>query len=416
MKKLLALVLALVLALSVMSFAAADEKTKLTIACWDLTSTSYYQAMKDGFEALNPDVEVEFIDLASQDYNIKASTMLSGGDTTDLFCVKELSDLQNWVAADYVLCLNDKIAADGYDTSKYAGMEACYKYVGTDDLYALPFRADFWVLFYNKDLFDAAEIGYPGNDMTWDEYATTAKALTSDTVYGTHYHTWLSAVANWAVCDGINTLADGEYSDLAYFYKLYQDLEDFGACMSYDELKASGLHYSGAFAQGNIAMMPMGYWYAATLISYIKDGTANFNWGITAVPHLEGVAAGSSFGSPTGMAINKKSANADLAWKFIAWLCSEEGAKAMAATGNRPAYVSEEVAKVMASADGFPTDETSLAALLPSAVSLEWPVGEGVNEIKTIVNEEHSMIMTRESTIEEGIAAMEERAAEFIKK
>lgn len=416
MKKLLALVLALVLALSVMSFAAADEKTKLTIACWDLTSTSYYQAMKDGFEALNPDVEVEFIDLASQDYNIKASTMLSGGDTTDLFCVKELSDLQNWVAADYVLCLNDKIAADGYDTSKYAGMEACYKYVGTDDLYALPFRADFWVLFYNKDLFDAAEIGYPGNDMTWDEYATTAKALTSDTVYGTHYHTWLSAVANWAVCDGINTLADGEYSDLAYFYKLYQDLEDFGACMSYDELKASGLHYSGAFAQGNIAMMPMGYWYAATLISYIKDGTANFNWGITAVPHLEGVAAGSSFGSPTGMAINKKSANTDLAWKFIAWLCSEEGAKAMAATGNRPAYVSEEVAKVMASADGFPTDETSLAALLPSAVSLEWPVGEGVNEIKTIVNEEHSMIMTRESTIEEGIAAMEERAAEFIKK
>ena len=415
MKKLLALVLALLLALSVMSFAAADEKTKLTIACWDLTSTSYYQAMKDGFEALNPDVEVEFIDLASQDYNIKASTMLSGGDTTDLFCVKELSDLQNWVAADYVLCLNDKIAADGYDTSKYAGMEACYKYVGTDDLYALPFRADFWVLFYNKDLFDAAEIGYPGNDMTWDEYATTAKALTSDTVYGTHYHTWLSAVANWAVCDGINTLADGKYDDLKYFYELYQNLEDEGACMSYDDLKATGLHYSGAFAQGNIAMMPMGYWYAATLITYIKDGTANFNWGISAVPHLEGVAAGSSFGSPTGMAINKKSANADLAWKFISWLCSEEGAKAMAATGNRPAYVSEEVAKVMAAADGFPTDETSLAALLPAAVALEWPVGEGVNEIKSIVNEEHTLIMTRESTIEEGIAAMEERAAEFVK-
>ena len=416
MKKVLSLVLALCLLLTAASFATAEEKTQLTVACWDLASTSYYQAMKDGFEALNPDVEVVFVDLASQDYNIKASSMLAAGDTTDLFCIKELSDLQNWVAADYLLCLNDKIAADNYATDKYAGMEACYKFVGTDDQYALPFRADFWVLFYNKDLFDAAGIAYPTNDMTWDEYAATAKAITTDTVYGTHYHTWLSAVANWAVCDGINTLADGEYSDLAYFYKLYQDLEDFGACMSYDELKASGLHYSGAFAQGNIAMMPMGYWYAATLISYIKDGTANFNWGITAVPHLEGVEAGSSFGSPTGMAINKKSANADLAWKFIAWLCSEEGAKAMAATGNRPAYVSEEVAKVMASADGFPTDETSLAALLPSAVSLEWPVGEGVNEIKTIVNEEHSMIMTRESTIEEGIAAMEERAAEFIKK
>lgn len=98
-------------------------------------------------------------------------------------------------------------------------------------------------------------------------------------------------MANWSVCDGVNTLADGEYSDLKYFYELYQGLEDEEVCMSYDELKASGLHYSGAFAQGNVAMMPMGYWYASTLIGYIKDGTASMNWGIVSVPHLEGVAA-----------------------------------------------------------------------------------------------------------------------------
>ena len=50
--------------------------------------------------------------------------------------------------------------------------------------------------------------------------------------YGTHYHTWLSCVANWSVCDGVNTLADGEYSDLKYFYELYQGLEDEEVCMS----------------------------------------------------------------------------------------------------------------------------------------------------------------------------------------
>ena len=57
-----------------------------------------------------------------------------------------------------------------------------------------------------------------------------------------------------------------------------------------------------------------------------------------------------------------------------------------------------------------------LAALLPTAIALEWPIGEGVNEIKTIVNEEHTLIMTREVSIDDGIKAMEERAAEFIKK
>ena len=413
MKKLAAVLMALLM-VATMTTALADVTLK--VAGWDITTTPYYTAIKEGYEATHPGVTIEWVDLASQDYNIKASTMLSGGDTTDLYCVKELSDMQNWAGEGFIVPMNPMIEADGYDMTKYAGMDACYVSLKDGQQYALPFRADYWVMFYNKDLFDQAGVAYPTNDWTWDEYAQVAYDVAEKTgAYGTHYHTWLSAVANWAVCDGVNTLADGEYADLVYFYELYQAFEDDGICMSYDELKASGLHYSGAFAQGGIAMMPMGYWYASTLIGYINDGTANFNWGIAAVPHLEGVAAGSSFGSPTGIAISAKSANQEEAWKFAAWMCSEEGAKAIAATGTRPAYVSEGVAAVMASADGFPTDETSLAALLPAAISLEWPIGEGVNEIKTIVNEEHSLIMTREVSIEEGVAAMEERAAEFVK-
>lgn len=70
----------------------------------------------------------------------------------------------------------------------------------------------------------------------------------------------------------------------------------------------------------------------------------------------------------------------------------------------------------MVSTEGFPQDELSLETLTPKVIYLEWPIGEGVNEIKTLVNEEHSLIMTREVSIEEGIASMEERAAEFIAK
>ncbi len=415
MKKLLAVLLAAMLLATLASAAMAD--TTLTVAGWDITTTPYYTAIKEGYEATHPGVTIEYVDVASQDYNTKTSTMLSGGDTTDVFFVKELSDMQNWVNGGFLAPMDEKIASDGVDLTKYAGMDKCYVAIADGKQYALPFRADYWVMFYNKDLFDKAGVAYPTNDWTWDQYADIAREVAEKTgAYGTHYHTWLSAVANWAVCDGVNTLADGEYSDLKYFYELYRALEDEGVCMTYDELKASGLHYSGAFAQGNIAMMPMGYWYVSTLIGYIKDGTASMNWGICAVPHLDGVAAGSSFGSPTGMSINAKSANIDAAWDFINWTCSEEGAKVIAETGTRPAYVSEAVATVMAAADGFPTDETSKAALLPTAISLEWPIGEGVNEIKTIVNEEHSLIMTRELEIDEAIAEMEERAAEFIKK
>ena len=394
MKKMLSVLLAAIMMISLLAVPAlAEDAQVLTVVTWD------------------PGVTIEYVDVASQDYAVKTTTMLEGGDTSDVFMVKEIDNLINWQAQGFAAPLKD--FDKDYDYSGFKGTEVNYAVDGVQ--YAIPFRSDFWVLFYNKDLFDAAGAEYPTNDMTWDAYAELAKKLTDKEkgVYGTHYHTWLSAVVNWAVCDGVNTLADKNYDDLLYFYKLYQDLEDAGACMSYADLKASGLHYSAAFANGNIAMLPMGYWYVSTLIGYNKDGTCNFNWGIVAVPHADGVAAGSSFGNLTGAMINEKSEQKELAWEYISWLGGEEGAAATASVGARPAWVSENVASVMSSVEGFPADENSKAALLPSAVAMEWPVAEKVSDIKTIVNEEHSMIMAREVTPEEGIEEMNERVAEL---
>ena len=95
MKKWVSLLLAAMMLLGVFSAAMADEKIVLKAACWDLEKTPYYNAIKSGFEAAYPDVTLEWVDLASQDYNIKATTMLSGGEAIDLMAVKELSDMLN---------------------------------------------------------------------------------------------------------------------------------------------------------------------------------------------------------------------------------------------------------------------------------------------------------------------------------
>jgi len=412
MKKMLSVLLAVMMLISLLAVPALADDQVLTVVTWDATTTPYLIAQKEAFEASHPGVKIEYVDVASQDYAVKATTMLEGGDTSDVFMIKEIDNLINWQAQGFAAPLADYIAK-GYDLSGFVGTEVNYAVDGVQ--YAIPFRSDFWVLFYNKDLFDAAGVDLPTNDMTWGQYAELAKKLTDKEkdVYGTHYHTWLSAVVNWAVCGTGYTLADKKYDNLLYYYTLYQDLEDSGACMSYADLKASGLHYSAAFANGNIAMLPMGYWYVSTLIGYNKDGTCNFNWGITAVPHADDVAAGSSFGNLTGAMINAKSENKDLAWEYVSWLGGPEGAKATASVGARPAWVSEDVAEAMASVEGFPGDANSKAALIPSSVAMEWPVAEKVSDIKTIVNEEHSMIMAREVTPEEGIEEMNERVAEL---
>ena len=417
MKKLIALVLSAIMALSMVSFASAEGDVVLKVVAWDVSTTTYYAAQKEAFEATHPGIKIEYIDVASQEYGTKASTMLAGGDTSDIFMVKAVPDILNWHNAGYAEPLNSYMEKDNYDVSGFVGMETGYRY--DDKQAALPFRSDFWVLFYNKTLFDEAGVEYPTNDMTWEQYKDLAIKMTNPEkgIYGCHYHTWLSAVVNWAVDDGVNTLVDGDYEDLKYFYDLYFALEDAGACMPYPEVQAAGLHYSGAFGNGNIAMLPMGYWYVSTLINNIKDGTYNVkDWGITAVPHKEDVPAGSSFGNLTGAMINAASANKDAAWTYVAWLCGPEGAAATASTGNRPAWVSEDVATVMASVEGFPTDENSKAALLPSMVSIELPGHPKASEINTILGEEHSAIITREISVEDGIMNMNDRVAEVLGK
>ncbi len=421
MKKIVALVLAMMLLVALLPtvVAVAADKRVIKVASWDVfgSAANYHEAIKAGFEAAYPDIEIEWVDLASQEYATLATSMLSAGDQTDVFIIKEIKDLQNWTDQGFLVTLDDMVAADGYDLAGFAGMDEVCR-VADGSLNALPFRSDFWVLYYNKTLFDNAGVAYPTGDMTWEEYADLARQMTSgegiDKIYGTHYHTWLSAVVNWAVCGVDYTLADGNYDPLKYFYELNHALEDEGVCMEYGEVKASGMHYSAAFYQGNIAMLPMGSWFIGTLIKEKAAGTFDFDFSFTSVPHMEGVPAKSSFGNMTAISISKNAANPDDAWTFTKWVCGEEGAKAIAAVGTRPAYVSDAVAAAFSSVEGFPADAGALDALVPSSVSLEWPPGLLVPQLQTIVNEEHTAIMSRESTIDEGIAMMNERAAEVI--
>ena len=57
-------------------------------------------------------------------------------------------------------------------------------YVIDGGLYALPFRTNDWVIYYNKKIFDDAGVAYPTNDMTWEQFFELGKQLSHDDVYG----------------------------------------------------------------------------------------------------------------------------------------------------------------------------------------------------------------------------------------
>ena len=168
MKKMLSVLLAVMLMMSLLAVPALAEDQVLTVVTWDATTTPYLDAQKEAFEASHPGVKIEYVDVASQDYAVKTTTMLEGGDTSDVFMIKEIDNLINWQAQGFAAPLADYVAA-GYDMSGFVGTEKNYAVDGVQ--YAIPFRSDFWVLFYNKDLFDAAGVELPTNDMTWAQYA-----------------------------------------------------------------------------------------------------------------------------------------------------------------------------------------------------------------------------------------------------
>nr|WP_294493612.1 sugar ABC transporter substrate-binding protein [uncultured Anaerosporobacter sp.] len=393
------------------------EKTKIRWAVWDVAATPYYQVLIDAYVAKNPNVGVELVDLGSQEYTTVLATQLAGNDTNlDVVTMKDLPGYTN-LAAKNVL---EPIDTSSLDLSVYGGITDQIKV--NDQLYALPFRNDFWVMYYNKDIFDAAGVDYPTNDMTFEQYDELARKVTKtdlgNEVYGSHYHSWRSTVELFGILDGKHTFIDGNYDFLKPYYEIVLQQQKDGVCQDYATIKTSSSHYSGAFAQGNVAMMNMGSWFVPTLIEKIKTGEYSdiSNWGLVKYPHPEGVEPGSTAVIMTSLAVASASKNKEAATDFMNFVCGTEGAEVLASTGNFPAIITDDIIETISGREGFPEDANSAEALRTANIYLEIPISDKSGEIDVILNDGHDYIMTETMTIDEGIAYMNEEVGKILNK
>lgn len=393
---------------------AAD--TTLNWALWDWSNVAYYQPLIEAYEAANPGVKVEYTDLGSADYNQMVMTQLTGGgDDLDIISIKDVPGYAQMVSTGRLLNLTEAGAVPE-DTSPYGGLVETLELDGA--VYGLPMRTDFWILYYNKKLFDDAGVAYPGNDMTWAEFDEKARAVTSgfgaDKIYGGHFHTWRSTVQMAAIQDGKQTLIDDDYSFLAPHYERVLGMQEDGIIRSYASLKTSQTHYSAAFYSGNIAMLPMGTWLIGSQIAKVASNESlATEWGVVKFPHPEGVTAGSTAGNVTALGINSSSKNAEASADFITWVSGPEGARIIAETGTIPALRDEAVMSTITSRDGYPSDAESAQALVTSGVYLELPVHPNAADYELVLNRAHDALMTNNTTIEDAVAEMNAGVAEI---
>ncbi len=282
-------------------------------------------------------VTIEMADLGSTDYMTQLATQLAGGNgELDVLSIKDIPGYSNLINLGMLEPLNGKLTTD---ESKFNGV---LEQLTAEDgnYYAVPFRSDFWVVYYNKDIFDQAGVEYPTNDMTMADFDAKIREVYEKTgVYGNIYHTWRSATTLFGILDGKNTVIDGNYDFLKPYYEQVMAEQTDGVIPNYGEQKTSNLHYSGAFENGQAAMCNMGSWFIATLQKYkprLRQRCPPVNFGIVKYPHPDGAPAGSTLGTVTSLAVNANSEKKEAALDFVNWCASEEGAKAVAESAPSP--------------------------------------------------------------------------------
>ena len=400
---------------------AAPEESSgpvtLSLSGWSLDTTPEFQKLADAFHEENPDVTIELKGYDATEYNTLITADLAAGSGPDIITQKEVKFVPTFVNGGQLLDVSDVELPDGISGA------GSYEVDGT--AYAVPYRNDSWVLYYNKALFDQAGVEYPDGSWTWDDYSDAAAALTEGiagaggTAKGAYLHNWQSTVQGFANAQSDGDILEGEYDYMEPFYDNVLALQDAGDQLDFNTAKANQVTYQGEFGKQNAAMLPMGTWFVATLIAQQASGDADdFEWGIAPIPQVDSDTAGLdntpvTFGDPTGFGINAgiDESKVAAAKKFLAFAAGEEGAQVLANIGITPALLTDSVVETYFSVDGAPTDDLSKFAYSTHEVHPENPTSSKTAAIQGILGDMHTAIMSGSKSVSDAIKEAQDRVA-----
>ena len=394
----------------------------ISLSGWSLATTPEFKTLADGFHALHPNVTVNIKEYDPANYDTLLTADLGANSAPDIITQKTFKQFFSYVDGGALADISDV-------TGKLpASTNAKDSYTIDGKSYGVPYRQDSWVLYYNKDLFDKAGVKYPDGSWTWDDYAKAAKDLTTglkaagSSALGTYEHSWQSTVqgfANAQSANGLENIVAGNFDHLKPYYTRVLDLQTAGAQVPLGTVTTNKLTYQAQFGKQQAAMMPMGTWYVATLLSQAAKGDADkFNWGFAPAPQFDKSTAGIdktpvTFGDPTGFSINASLSDADklaVAKAFLEYAAGPEGAKALAAIGITPANTDDTVVSTYFSVAGIPTDDLSKFAWAKHTTKPENPVSKYTAGVQNILNTLHTAVLAGGTPIDQAISDAENQA------
>ncbi len=316
---------------------AAQAQTAITYLMWGSPQeAAAWQVVVGGFEALHPDIKVT-VEVADWDsYWEKLRVQMAGGTPPDVFAM-DAPLYRDWQSRDVLLNLTPYLDADPalLDGVFPITMQA---YETPDGTFGLPRDFQTIVLYYNKDMFDAAGLAYPNDTWTYDDFRANAAKLTLDKDGD-------GTTDQWGFWDGGYDLEPfwgslvwshgGEIVDLAAGKTLidspqaqagFQVLADMWLTDKSMPTEQQLAQYGwDGFLSGVSAMGVSGHW------SVPEYSAAAFKWDIAPMPI--GPAGRATGVNSAGFVIAKGSKNPDAAWEFVKYAFSDAGQSELAKIG-----------------------------------------------------------------------------------
>ena len=329
MKKLLAILLVVLMALPMT--ALGDEKVKLEFIQWWAAEAGgeYLPELVKEYEALHPNVTIELLTVPFGETRNQTVTNFATGTSADLIAMNP-----PWVREFYDLGilapLDDFIANDSnYDVSLYPAYEPL-----EGKTYSVPYTQMGFFLFYNVDMFEAANIAPP---TTWEEMKDAAIKLTNPekNQYGMSLVLSESSAANGSILSiypllyaaNGRTLQDGKFvANTPEMLKVFQFLDEVqkaGALLPGTTSKAE-LQVVEEFGQGNIGMMLEHDGHIITTYKRISESGKDMNFGVIPIPTIDGTGSPDLRHHGWDIAIASTSEHKQEAWDFISYITSEE--------------------------------------------------------------------------------------------
>jgi len=322
-----ALLGATLLGAALASPAHAETKINALFMAQAAYSEADVRAMSEAFTKANPDVTVnlEFVPYEGlHDKSVLAQGSGGGYDVVLFDVIWPAEYATNKVLLD----VSDKITGD-MKTGVLPGAWTTVEYQGKR--YGMPWILDTKYLFYNKEILEKAGIKNPPK--TWAELTEQAKTIKDKGLLATPI-AWSWSQAEAAICDYATLVSAYGGSFIKDGKPVFQSGGGLDALNYMVDSYKSGLTNPNSkefleedvrrIFQNGEAAFALNWTYMYNMANDPKDSKVAGKVGVVPAPGIDGKSAVSAVNGSMGLGITSTSKHADEAWKYIAFMTSQQ--------------------------------------------------------------------------------------------